>query len=232
MSISTAIQNEFQVRGEIIRGRQSCRAFDSRPVPRDVIEQILLLAQNTPSWCNTQPWHVLIVSGEACARLADRLYQRAALNLQNDDFEIAPAPRYEGISLERRRAAGWALYDAVGCARGDREASREQALKNFRFFGAPHIAIISSTESIGPYGLVDCGGYINNFMLAAASLGVATIAQASVVRFPDVIREELTIAPNTTLVCGISFGFADENDPANKFRTARATLTDVVSFQE
>ena len=46
-------------------------------------------------------------------------------------------------------------------------------------FGAPHVAIVTSDEALGVYGAVDCGAYVSNFMLAAHSLGVGSIAQAA-----------------------------------------------------
>jgi hypothetical protein len=55
--------------------------------------------------------------------------------------------------------------------RGDREAYAKQGLENYRLFGAPHVAIVTSDEALGTYGAVDCGAYVNNFLLAAQSLG-------------------------------------------------------------
>ena len=84
-----------------------------------------------------------------------------------------------GAYQQRRRECGFGLYDAVGIAHGDRAASARQAMENFRLFGAPHVAIVTSEKALGVYGAVDCGAYVNNFMLAARSLGVASIAQAA-----------------------------------------------------
>lgn len=47
----------------LLRGRWSCRSFLDRKVPRPTIEQLLAMAQRTPSWCNTQPWHAIVTSG-------------------------------------------------------------------------------------------------------------------------------------------------------------------------
>src|SRR5271157_1700334 len=76
---------------------------------------------------------------------------------------------YRGAYLERRRACGFRLYEAVGVARGDREAYAKQGFENYKLFGAPHVAIITSDEALGTYGVVDCGAYVSNFLLAAQS---------------------------------------------------------------
>ena len=66
--------------------------------------------------------------------------------------------------------------------RGDKMAYAKQALENFNFFGAPHVAIIHTNEPLGIYGAIDCGAYVSNFMLAAQALGLGTIPQAALAR--------------------------------------------------
>jgi nitroreductase len=53
---------------ELLHERYSVRAFRPDPVPRETIEHVLKVAQRTASWCNSQPWQVLIASGEAKER--------------------------------------------------------------------------------------------------------------------------------------------------------------------
>ena len=50
---------------EAITGRHSVRAFLPDPVPREVIERILLSAGRAPSGTNAQPWKVWVLEGEA-----------------------------------------------------------------------------------------------------------------------------------------------------------------------
>jgi len=214
---------------ELLDGRYSCRGFLPEPVPRNTIEHILRISQRTPSWCNTQPWQVTIASGGSTARFREAM-------LDARDREPSPdfawPAKYQGIYLERRRECGYALYESVGVARGDRAASARQALENFRLFGAPHVAIITTDASLGVYGAVDCGGWIGNFMLPARSLGVATIAQAALSSWPDIVREQLGLPVDRLVICGISFGFEDASHPANRFRTARASLESVVQWRD
>jgi nitroreductase len=207
---------------EVIRSRYSCRQYLPKPVPRSTIEKILDLAQQTPSWCNCQPWQVLLVGGEAIEKLRSELYAHAAQgNPAKPDF---PFPlRYEGSYRERRKVCGVQLYQALGIGREDKASAARQSLENFRFFGAPHVALITTEEDVGVYGAVDCGLYVANFMLAANNRGVASIAQAALASYPDFIRDHFGLPPNRKFVCGISFGYADAAHPINAYRTARAT---------
>lgn len=43
--------------------RRTVRDFSDRPVPRDIIETALKVANTAPSGANLQPWHFAIVSG-------------------------------------------------------------------------------------------------------------------------------------------------------------------------
>ena len=58
-------EDRIGVLEELLNERYSVRAFLPQEVPRETIEHILTVAQRTASWCNSQPWQVLIASGEA-----------------------------------------------------------------------------------------------------------------------------------------------------------------------
>jgi nitroreductase len=214
---------------EVVRSRYSCRKYLPEPVPRRTIEKILDVAQQTPSWCNCQPWQALLISGEAIDRFRSKLYAHAAQgNPARPDF---PFPlRYEGIFRERRKVCGVQLYQALGIGREDKASAAQQSLENFRFFGAPHVALIATEEDLGVYGAVDCGLYVSNFMLAAQNLGVASIAQAALASYPDFIRDHFGLPPNRKFVCGISFGYANAEHPINDYRTGRSPVSESVTF--
>jgi len=208
--------------------RYSCRGFLARPVERSTIERILEVAQRTPSWCNAQPWQVHIASGAATGRLRTVLAAHVRAHKSEPDFAF---PReYRGVYLARRRECGFQLYDAVGVARGDREASARQAMENYRLFGAPHVLIVTTDEALGVYGVLDCGAWVNNFMLAAGAAGVASIAQAALATHPQPLREFFGIGEDRRIVCGISFGYEDMQHPANRFRTRRAGKDEVAAW--
>ncbi|MCK8787339.1 nitroreductase [Roseomonas sp. NAR14] len=212
----------------LLRTRHSCRGYRPDAVPRDVIERILAVAQLTPSWCNTQPWRVHVTGGAATEELREAVLQAARAGAPAPD--IAFPQEYLGVYRDRRRVSGLQLYAATGVAAGDREASRRQALENFRFFGAPHVAIVTTEAALGPYGAVDCGAYVTGFMLAAQALGVASIAQASLAMYAPILRARLGIPEGRQVLCGISFGYEDTAHPANAFRTDRAPLAEVVDW--
>ena len=219
----------IEVLEELLAQRYSCRAFKPEPVPRATLERLLTAAQRTASWCNSQPWQVVITSGAATAKFRDVMIA-AAISGEPEAPDF-PWPReYKGVYLERRRESGFQLYNTLGIPRGDKAAYAKQGLQNFNFFGAPHVAIITTAEELGVYGAVDCGLYVDTFMLAAQALGLGTIAQAALARRSDIVRKHFGIADDRRVVCGISFGVPDHDALVNSYRTTRATVSDTVKF--
>lgn len=229
--MGTHTQDRADALLELSLERYSCRGFRPDEVPRATIERILTIAQRAPSWCNSQPWQLVVGSAAATERA------RSAL-LAHVTSGAAPAPdlpwprEYRGVYLQRRRECGGQLYRATGVGRGDRLAAERQQRENFRFFGAPHVAILTTEEPLGTYGAVDCGAYVAMFMLAARACGVAAIAQAALAAYAPFWRAHWGLDAERPVVCGLAFGFEDGSHPANGFRTARAALGDAVRWIE
>ncbi|MFT4717640.1 MAG: nitroreductase [Paracoccaceae bacterium] len=212
----------------LLEERYSCRGFLAREVPKATIVSIIETAQKIPSWCNAQPWQLDICSGDAADKMRGVLTEAASNHSHTPDFTFPDT--YENEYKDRRRACGFQLYDAVGIKKGDRAASANQMMLNFRFFDAPHVAFVTTQAELGTYGAVDCGAFVTAFTLAAEALGVQSIPQAAVASYPTQIREALGLPQDRLVVCAISFGYEDPVHPANGFRTDRASVKDVARF--
>jgi len=85
---------------EGIETRRSFRAFKSTPVPKEIIENILKAASKSPSYTNTQPWEVVVVSGKKKEELSRILYELAKSDvIPNPDL---PIPKTWPALLEQR----------------------------------------------------------------------------------------------------------------------------------
>ena len=58
---------------ETILARRSVRGFLDIPVPREIIDEALELAQRSPSNSNIQPWKVFIASGKTRDKIRDEI---------------------------------------------------------------------------------------------------------------------------------------------------------------
>ncbi len=188
---------DAEVLQRLLAQRHSCRAFRPEQVDPETISSLFGLAQRTASWCNTQPWQVHLLSGEATSRFAESLTRHGLASAPCSDLPV-PAG-YFGVYRDRRRETGFALYESLGIAREDRAGRDAQALLNFSFFGAPHAAVITTDREQGVYGAVDCGGYVATLLLAAQALGLAAVPQAAIALHSDHVRHYLEL-PDDRLV--------------------------------
>ena len=121
---------------QLMAARYSCRGFKPDAVPRDVIDNILRTAQRVPSWCNAQPWELVITSGAETEVFRKALRAEVETGAPKPDLPFPSS--YSGVYKERRSTCGWALYEAVGVEKGDRAGSAAQMMRNFDLFDAPH----------------------------------------------------------------------------------------------
>ncbi|AYY57490.1 nitroreductase family protein [Burkholderia multivorans] len=226
----TSPSPELVALDRLTSGRSTCRAYRHTALDRELIRSIVGMAGRSASWCNVQPWQLVVTeTPESTERFRQALMQRVAAHPDNES-DLPFPPSYEGIYRERRRGAGLALYSALGIGPKDSERSAEQALRNFRLFDAPHVAIVTVPAELGPHALVDAGGFVSSFLIAAYAHGVATTPQGALARHARFVREYFGIPDSQHMICGISFGYAEDAHPVNQFRTTRAAVDDLLRF--
>lgn len=213
---------------QAVRARHAVRAFRPDPVPREVLEHVLRLAGRAPSNCNTQPWLTAIFDGEACDRLRQRFTSSFAGGKVSMDFPYAG--KYDGVFRERQHDAAHRLYDAMGVAREDKAARGAAFMRNFSFFGAPHVAFLFIPDWAGVREAADAGMYAQTLMLGLAAHGIGSCPQTALSFLCDPVREAAGIDPQWRLLFGISFGYEDPAHPANDCRLERAALAENVRF--
>lgn len=73
---------------EVMRKRRSVRAFSDRPVPREVVEELVRCAATAPSGANLQPWRFVAVGDPALKRRI-----REAAEREEREFYARRAPQ-------------------------------------------------------------------------------------------------------------------------------------------
>ncbi len=219
---------------DAILSRISVRSFLDRPVPREVVEDILDVARRAPSGTNTQPWKVCVLTGEARQRLSRRILE--AFDDSAHDASHVAEYRYYPVQwtspyLERRRKVGWDLYGLLGIARGDKARMHAQHARNFAFFGAPVGMIFSIDRSLERGSWLDYGMFLQNVMVAARARGLDTCPQAAFAPYHRIIADELRLPDGEMVVCGMSLGYADRSAPENRLRTEREGVAGFARFE-
>jgi len=217
---------------EAISNRRSTRGYLDKPVPKETIREVLDIARLAPSNSNTQPWHIAIASGEARRQL------QADIMAAIDGGE-APSPQWPagGVGLtgaykDRQYECAFTYYDALGIAREDKMERALTVLKNWEFFGAPHVAFISMPNTMNRANAVDLGIFLQSIMLLFAERGIGCIPQGALAAYPEPVRKICDIPEENGIVVGMSFGYRDDNAAINEVYQSRRALDDIASFAD
>lgn len=214
---------------DAISGRQSIRAFDpDQAVSMTTVREVLELAARAPNGSNIQPWKVAVLTGDALAQFSGAL-ETATRHEAPDTRDYAYyMSDWREPYLSRRRATGWGLYSLLGIAKGDRQGSLEQMVRNYRFFDAPVGLIVWMDDDMGQGAWLDMGCFIQTLLLAARGKGLEACPLASFCNHPNRIRTLLDLPPSALIVTGIALGFPLAGAQVNGYRTPRepvATFT-------
>ncbi|KAF3045427.1 hypothetical protein E8E12_003016 [Didymella heteroderae] len=212
----------------LMRTRHSVRSFWPTPVPRDLLRQVLALAQQTASNSNCQPWRLKILTGDALQRLSSALLEAVKAGVEPT---TAPIPEH---FKHYRSEFGHLLYGSEGydIPREDREAAETARRRNYKFFDAPVGMIIYIDKSLADVDVMCVGMYLQSLSLLLAERGIACCWQVSVAGYPDVVRKELRIGDEMLVLSGGAVGYEDVNARPNGIRSARDVWQDHAEFVE
>lgn len=214
---------------EGIETRRSFRAFKSTPIPEETIERILKVASRSPSYTNTQPWEVVVVSGKKKEELGRILYELAKSDATpNPDL---PLPKTWPPELERRaKEHGTRRFKALGIEREDEQQRKELRLLNFNFYEAPCALFLFMDSTLTSWSIFDMGLFAQSILLAAHSFGIGSCLQAMLAIYPDAVREFLGIPKTKQLMLGISIGYPNLEARINSYQSTRVSLDDFVQW--
>ena len=216
---------------EAVKARRAIRGFKPEPVPESLLREILDLARFAASNCNSQPWHLAIVSGAAKDKLSQQLLSEIASGKPPSPYFLQGDKNLEGVYRERQYDCARRYYATVGITREDRQGRDRQALLNWTFFGAPHVGFLSMPRTMSVVNAVDLGIYLQTLMLLLVERGLASCPQAILALYPDPVFEIADIPEGNALVCGISFGYEDPEAVINQTYMDRAPLHETVTFR-
>jgi len=211
--------------------RRSVRGFLPKTVPEETMRNVFEQAQQAPSNCNTQPWYVVVASGDLRDSLRDQFIGRAMAGTPSaPDFSYVS--KFEGVYRGRQVDCAGALYGEMEIARDDKAGRSRAALRNFEFFDAPHVAFLCMDRSFGATIAVDVGIYAQTLMLAMTAQGISSCAMGSLRSHPDLVRDAFGLEENIGVVFGICFGYENSEIKANNTRTTRVPLDETVIFKD
>lgn len=224
--------------------RRTTRDFQSTPIPQELIDQLLKDGMSAPSWSNTRPFMIGVAQGETRDRISKEFLSRwdaaqSALDkgiwgklkllvtrygLPDSDYRIfRPYPK---DLVSRQQKVGADLYGALGIARDDTKARRDQWGRNYEFFGAPVSLFIFSHSGLGEYSVSDASLFAQNLMLSAHAHGLGTCAQGASALWAKPVRAEFKVPKKYKLLYGIAIGYPTDHS-VNSFGAERIDISEI-----
>lgn len=211
---------------EAVLSRRSVRAFLDTPVPRPLIEEILVKAARAASGGNVQPWQLYVLSGDALQRFRRRMVDRLAESHEADlplDYDVYPKPLKAPYRDYRFKNAE-DYYGLVGIPRADKIGRARFFANNYTFFGAPLALFCFIDREMGPPQWSDLGMFLATLMLLLREAGLDSCAQECWSRYHRTVEDFLNPPAEWMLFCGMAIGYQDHAALVNRMFADRAPL--------
>ena len=216
---------------DIVHERRSIRGYQQKPVPRELIEEIIDLAKRAPSSMNTQPWHFHVITGEPLERIrkgnTEKMISGSAV-----DREIKMNHGYEGPHRERQIEIAVQLFEAMGIARDDKPKRLDWVMRGFRQFDAPVSIVITVDKALADDTIAhfDCGAATYGLVLAAWSKGLGSVINGQGIMQSSVVRENANIPEDEVIMTCVAMGYPSDEFVANEVKSRRVANEQVASF--
>jgi len=215
---------------EAVRQRRSIRQFSDKPVPEEMISDIISDARWSPSWGNTQPWELIVVTGEPLARLKKENVA-ALTGGQPLKPDVTTPETWPDTLMQRYRDVGKSVLSSLEIARGDAAGRNRYYEQMFSFFDAPVLVMFLVDKAVSlEYAMLDIGAIMQTFCLLAEEKGLGTCNLAASINYGPVVRSILSVPENKRLVIGTALGWPDREASVNRFERQRGSLDEFVKW--
>ena len=215
---------------EVIHHRRSIRQFLPKSVSVDLIQDMIADCLWAPSWGNTQPWEIVVVTGQKMAEFKKKS-QETLLAGKAAATDIPMPQVWPQAYLDRYKQLGKSVLGALSIARDDKEARLQHFVNMFGFFDAPAAILVLVDKALAlEYAMLDAGIFLQTFCLLAHDRGLGTCILAVMVSYPEIARDLFSIPDGKLIVIGAALGWPDPAAPVNCFERKRGSLAEFVSW--
>jgi len=212
--------------------RRSIRGFKDKPVPRELIEEVIMLGAAAPSSMNTQPWHFHVVTGEPLDRIRQGNTERNLAGVPASR-EIFMHGAYEGEHRQRQVDIAVQLFEAMGIDRYDKERRHDWVMRGFRQFDAPVSIVVTFDASLTAENAIahlDVGAATYGLVLAAWTRGLGCVINGQGIMQSPVVREHANIPDDQVIMTCVAMGWPDDDFVANHVKSHRKPLEQTATF--
>ena len=205
-----------------MKERHSCRKFQSKKIPEEVLKDIIDISLMSPSWCNSQPWTIYVATGNTLEEIRKEWISKNKEKVKGY-ADINPGHRTD---FSERSQATMAKFFKIGDNLTNKNELEES---NADFFNAQAMVYLTLNKGHQPYSVLDLGGIEMAIMLAAKDHGVDSIPAYTTIMYPDVLRKYMKISDKEDIVIGVALGY-EEKSPLNDLRSEKLTIEEACHF--
>ena len=211
--------------------RRSIRGFKDEPVSKALLEDVIALANRAPSSCNTQPWHLHVLTGKPLEAVRQGNTERMLAGV-TPVREIEDYAAYEGEHRKRQIEIAVQLFEAMGIERRDAERRQDWVMRGFRQFDAPVSIVVCFDRSLleDTIAHFDSGAMTYGLVLAAWSKGLGAVINGQGIMQSPVVREAANIPEDQVILTCVALGWPDEEFVANSVVSRRRPIENVTSY--
>jgi nitroreductase len=85
-------------------------------------------------------------------------------------------------------------------------------------------------EDLGPADALSVGMFLQTLLLALTARGLGTCVEVSIAGYPEIVRAQLDIPAELSILCGVAVGYPDPDFAANKIHVPREPIGKNVVF--
>lgn len=207
------------------------RGFLDKPVPKEVIEEIINGAKWAPSSYNTQTWHIHAVGGEVLNKIREgNVEETMAGKPHVRDFPYKED--YEGDHRRKQIDVAIQLFEAMGIEREDKERRMDWMLRGFRQFSAPVSLVLTYDKYLEPAAITHfgLGSLAYGIVLSAWEKGIGCVINGQGIMQSDVVRKHANIPDDQNIMICIALGYPDKDFAANDVRSVRADNSEFLTY--
>lgn len=216
---------------QAMQERRSIRGFQKKPVSRDLLEEVITLANRAPSSMNTQPWHLHVLSGEPLERVRKGNTEKM-LGGVTPSRDIEDYAAYEGDHRKRQIEIAVQLFEAMGIKRHDAERRQDWVMRGFRQFDAPISIVVCFDRTLlnNTIAHFDTGAMTFGLVLAAWSRGLGAVINGQGIMQSPVVREVANIPEEQVILTCVALGWPDEDFVANEVVSRRRPVENITKY--
>lgn len=211
---------------DLMKNRHSARAFLSKSIPEDILKEIISTSLLTPSWGNSQPWHIYVASGNTLEEIRKDWISKNKEGIKGySDIKSGHRKEFSEKCQNNMNNIDKIITDTL-----KNKEQKELWEANNVLFNAPTIVYITIPKKRTDYCIFDSGALEMSIMLAAIEKDIDSVPAYQAIKYPDILRKHMTIPDDEDIVIGIALGYEDKNNILSKIKPEKLTLEEACNF--